>query len=119
MTLERESQTLTVRVVLGSYPMDVADPEMEILSGNVSKRTQDFPAVFQHDTLLEPVDCGGPLVDLEGRVIGINIARAGRTEAYALPADIIQSAIEALKSGKMAPPSGILPMTQPAAEPVK
>jgi serine protease Do len=42
-------------------------------------------------------------VDLEGRVIGINIARAGRTESYAIPADIVTSLLEPLKSGKLAP----------------
>ena len=28
--------------------------------------------------------------DLEGRVVGFNIARAGRTESYALPVDAVQ-----------------------------
>jgi serine protease Do len=95
--------------------VDQPDPDAEILAGNVSSRSEDFPAVFQHDTLLEPVDCGGPLVDLDGHVIGINIARAGRTEAYALPADIVQAAIEPLKSGKLAPPLITIPASRPAA----
>ena len=30
----------------------------------VSKRSDDFPMVIQHDTVLRPVDCGGPVVDL-------------------------------------------------------
>jgi hypothetical protein len=31
-----------------------------------SRRHDDFPLVLQHDTVLRPVDCGGPLVDLSG-----------------------------------------------------
>jgi len=37
-----------------------------------------------------PEQCGGPLVDVHGRVIGINIARAERIATYALPAKIVQ-----------------------------
>ncbi len=45
--------------------------------------------VLQHDTVLRPNDCGGPMVDLEGRAVGINVARAGRVASYALPAATI------------------------------
>ena len=61
-----------------------------LLGGNVRfKRSSDFVSVFQHDTVIRPVDCGGPIVDLSGKVIGINIVR-GRvwTETYALPAGL-------------------------------
>jgi len=74
-----------------------------LLSGQVSKRASDFAAVFQHDTVIRPADCGGPLVDLSGKAIGINIARAGRTETYALPADLVQPLLEPLEDGKLAP----------------
>ena len=43
-----------------------------------------------------PEDCGGPLVDLEGRVLGINIARAGRVESYALPASVVRETVDRL-----------------------
>ena len=55
------------------------------LGGKLSVRRFGFPLAFQHDTVLRPSDCGGPVVDLDGRVVGFNIARAGRTESYALP----------------------------------
>jgi serine protease Do len=58
--------------------------------GPLSVRRSGFPRVIQHDCLLYPKNCGGPLVDLDGEVIGINIARAGRAESFALPADVVQ-----------------------------
>ncbi len=73
------------------------------LGGELSNRRSGFPAVLQHDTVLTPSQCGGPLVDLTGKAVGINIARAGRTETHALPAATILSLIPDLKSGKLAP----------------
>lgn len=71
----------------------------------LSFRRDDFPAVFQHDSVLHPEDCGGPVVTLDGTAVGINIARAGRTESYALPADVIQPLIVKLKTGRHGPPA--------------
>ncbi|HUO10785.1 MAG TPA: PDZ domain-containing protein [Phycisphaerae bacterium] len=85
----------------------------KLLGGAVSKRASDFASVFQHDTVIRPVDCGGPIVDLSGKVIGINIARAGRTETYALPADIVVPMIEPLESGRLAPVNANASSTRP------
>ena len=35
--------------------------------------------------MINPEQCGGPLIDLEGRVVGLNIARSGRVRSYAIP----------------------------------
>jgi S1-C subfamily serine protease len=45
----------------------------------------DDPGLW-HDTILRPNDCGGPLVDLAGRAVGINLARGERVISRALPA---------------------------------
>ena len=66
------------------------------LGGKLSVRRFGFPLAFQHDTVLRPADCGGPVVDLDGHVVGFNIARAGRTESYALPADAVQGVLKEL-----------------------
>lgn len=68
------------------------------MGGALSTRRNGFPAVLQHDTVLAPEDCGGPVVDLDGAAVGINIARAGRTETYALPANLVLPLIEELRS---------------------
>jgi len=71
------------------------------LGGQLSKRRAGFPLALQHDTILQPNQCGGPLVDLDGKAVGINIARASRVESYALPASVVKPLIDELKSGTM------------------
>ena len=62
----------------------------------ISRVRDGFPSVLQHDTVLRPTDCGGPLVTLDGKLLGINIARAGRTETYAIPAAKFRQVVETL-----------------------
>ncbi|TWT97032.1 putative periplasmic serine endoprotease DegP-like precursor [Botrimarina colliarenosi] len=73
------------------------------LGGELSERRFGFPSALQHDTVLTPDECGGPVVDLDGRVVAFNIARAGRTETYALPVSDVRSRLLDLMSGRMAP----------------
>ena len=42
----------------------------------------------------------GPVCDLEGQVVGINIARAERIASYALPAGTVLPWLNELKSGQ-------------------
>ena len=109
-----------VQVTLGMGEEDQAEAPAPmsleaLLGGKVSKRSSDFASVFQHDTVVRPVDCGGPIVDLSGKVIGINIARAGRTETYALPADLVVPMLEPMKSGILAPVNANASSTRPRA----
>jgi serine protease Do len=105
LSIKRGDQNLTLRVQLGDTILATReDVEMAVLSGSTSTRSSDFPAVFQHDTVLAPNEMGGPLVDLDGNVIGINIARAGRTETYAIPADLLTERwLKSMKDGTFAP----------------
>jgi len=59
------------------------------VNGPRSVRLSGFDRVIQHDTVLDPDQCGGPILDTEGRVVGINIARAGRVVSYALPSSLV------------------------------
>ncbi len=74
------------------------------MGGALSERRTGFPTVIQHDSVLQPEECGGPLLDLSGRAIGINIARAGRTETYAIPDDVVQQVVGELLTGQYPPP---------------
>jgi len=69
----------------------------------LSDRRKNFPTAFRHDGFLRPDECGGPVVDLDGKVIGVNIARGGRVESLALPNSIVAKTIEKLKTRKFAP----------------
>ncbi len=66
---------------------------METFGAIPSKRRDEFPLVFQHDTPLLPEQCGGPVTDLQGRIVGINIARGGRVASYAIPAKHVKTLV--------------------------
>jgi serine protease Do len=105
LAVTRGAQSLSLRVELGDTILATReDVEMAALSGSTNTRSSDFQAVFQHDTILAPNEMGGPLVDLSGHVIGINIARAGRTETYAIPADLLTERwLKSMEDGTFAP----------------
>ena len=68
------------------------------LRGEVSQRAEGFEEAIEHDTVLQPWLCGGPLMNLEGKAIGLNIARAGRVSTYALPAKLVKRILDHLKA---------------------
>jgi serine protease Do len=71
--------------------------------GDISQRAEGFEQAIEHDTVLQPWLCGGPLVDLDGKAIGINIARASRVSTYALPSRLVKRVLADLKSSSKAP----------------
>jgi hypothetical protein len=73
------------------------------MGGRLSKRRLDFPMALQHDTPLSPNECGGPIIDLTGDIVGINIARSGRVDSLALPTSTVLSVMQMLRSGELAP----------------
>lgn len=74
------------------------------LGSELSQRRFGFPSALQHDTVLPADKCGGPVVNLDGQVVGFNIARAGRTETYAIPTSVLRELLFDLMSGRLAPP---------------
>ena len=74
------------------------------------------PVVLQHDTVLRPNQCGGPVVNLDGQAVGVNIARAGRVASYALPASVVLPLLEELKSGRLAPEASTMTTTAAVTE---
>ena len=62
-----------------------------------SGRRDGFATVIPHDADLKPAKCGGPLFDLEGNFIGLNIARNSRVRSYAIPSVLIKELIPATK----------------------
>lgn len=99
LIVDRAGKEVTLHATLsGDFPgLPMGRSEFQNnLGGKLSVRRFGFPLAFQHDTVLRPTDCGGPVVDLEGRVVGFNIARAGRTESYALPVDAVQGVLTEL-----------------------
>lgn len=97
----RDEKEQELKVTLGQRPGTVGGKSRSDKQNNMGSKLSDrragFPVILQHDSILKPSDCGGPLVNLEGKVIGINIARAGRTETYAIPSEAVQPLLEKLK----------------------
>jgi serine protease Do len=110
----REGQTVKLRVRREAKEFD-ADVRMMVprtgqlgaevnpqqrrsrLAGEVSQRAEGFEQAIEHDSVLRPWLCGGPLVNLDGKAIGLNIARAGRVTTYALPARLVKRILENLR----------------------
>ena len=97
LRLDRDGQPFEVEVTLMRAP-DYARERNNRLAGDTSGRSQGFDEVIEHDTVLPPWLCGGPLVNLDGEAIGLNIARASRVATYALPAPLAQKILQTLKS---------------------
>ncbi|HEV3120211.1 MAG TPA: gamma subclass chorismate mutase AroQ, partial [Gemmataceae bacterium] len=112
LKIRREDEELEIKAKLGTRPPDRSDFQNKMGSELSSRRT-GYATILQHDSVVKPTDCGGPIVDLDGRVIGINICRAGRTESWAVPSEVLQTVLADLKSGKLAPP---VELAQPKSE---
>ncbi len=111
LAVRRNGNPTTITATLGSrqHLGNQAQSEiMESLGGPLSKRRAGFPSVLQHDTVLRPRDCGGPVVDLDGRVVGINIARVSRVASYAIPSQEITAVLPELLRGKYAVPAATI-----------
>jgi serine protease Do len=134
----REGQTVKLRVrreeqeFEAQIEMAVPKPErgwrgfdradrMNRMGSLPSQRAEDFELAIQHDTVLQAWQCGGPLVNLEGKAIGLNIARAGRVASYALPADLVRQAIHQLTTKAQAAErtTGNLKTSQPLQAPAQ
>ena len=94
LSVHRQDQDLEISVRLGKFQ----SPQDSWGGGPFSERRSGFAAVLPHDTPLRPRDCGGPLVDTDGRAVGINIARALRVTTYALPASVVRDTVSELKA---------------------
>ncbi len=60
----------------------------------ISDQRAGFQKALQTDLPITPEECGGPVVDLDGNIVGITIARAGRINTYVLLADEVRQLLE-------------------------
>ena len=96
----REGRPIEVETRLGDSGRSFRARIQNALGGSTrNRRSGDFPEVIQHDTILAANQMGGPVVDLQGRVVGLNIARAGRVETFALPASVLAEVVPTLLDG--------------------
>jgi S1-C subfamily serine protease len=106
----REGKPRTTRVRLASRMKIMMNWDGEdFANGGISLRTDNFARIIQHDLPLTPLDMGGPLFDLEGHALGINIARVDRVTTFALPASVFWKEIEPLIEADRHPPKALKP----------
>jgi serine protease Do len=121
--IKRDGQEIELNATLEKRPADPGLARREYqnhLGSALSERRSGFPQVLQHDMVLLPDNCGGPVVDLDGKTIGINIARAGRVESYAIPAEAVRNLIDSLKTGKSSmATSAVSRASTPATQPTR
>jgi S1-C subfamily serine protease len=95
---------------------------MERMGGDISAVNDGFPSVVQTDMILQPSDCGGPVVNLSGEVVGVMVARAGRIRSYLMPSSSILEMLKTtavdpakakVKEAPKAPPLAVSPMGIP------
>lgn len=100
--LERDGKPMEVTAVLGRRPGELLPRKgsrgdfQNAMGSKLSERRSGIPRLFQTDAVVKPTDCGAPVVDLDGHVIGLMIARAGRTESHAIPAETVNGLIPVL-----------------------
>ena len=99
LIIRRGEKEISLQAKLGV--LTLVEPCDQWGGGPFSQRRFGFESVIVHDTPITPQQCGGPLLDTDGRVVGINIARALRVASYALPADIVQAFVQ-----QHVPPAG-------------
>ena len=107
MTVRRGGREITLDITLGleseiNPALDRGNQQNTMGTG-LSKRRDNFPLAIQHDIGLEPSQIGGPVVDIDGNVVGLNIARKGRVDSLMLPSSVIVPVIEELRSGILNP----------------
>jgi len=76
--------------LMPGHQMNPPPNRNDMMSGDFSERRSDFPRVVQHSILGSSKIVGGPLINLDGKCIGMNIARANRAESFAIPVEELQ-----------------------------
>ncbi len=100
LKLQRGTMLIEKEIVLGDLGSNgVArqskrDDRMNAMGSTVSARRGEFPSVIQTDFPLDASQCGGPVTDLDGNVVGMVIARSGRIETLVLPSETIVAALK-------------------------
>ncbi|MBN9523506.1 PDZ domain-containing protein [bacterium] len=103
--VRRKGEELQLPATLAGPPAGFSNRAdiQNTMGGPLSDRRGGFETVLQTDMLVDPKNCGGPVVDLDGRVVGVCISRAGRVETYVLPGEIIRPLLADLRAGRFPP----------------
>ncbi len=96
LVVERKDKEMELEAILARSPGKLAQDDWG--GGPFSDRRWGFATVIPNDLTISPMDCGGPVLDIDGRCQGVNIARALRVATYALPPKVVQATVEKLRA---------------------
>jgi S1-C subfamily serine protease len=68
--------------------------QMELMGGAISQVRDSFSRAIQTDMRPKPNQIGGPVVNLQGKVIGITMARADRTRSFIMPSSAVEELLK-------------------------
>jgi serine protease Do len=86
------SNTVSVGVVSGLA--------RSIIASNGAGVSEQLTNIIQTDAAINPGNSGGPLLDLSGRVIGVNVAAsvgAAENIGFALPANAVKTSVDSIR----------------------
>ncbi len=76
------------------------DPTAQ-MGSDLSNRQANFPNALQNDLGINADQCGGPVVDIDGNVVGLNIARSGRTSTLMISGKLMKGLLAEATAGKL------------------
>ena len=92
--ITRGEEKLELMVTLGQRDDIFFQFAPNQFNGPLSSRRDDFHEAIQHDTVLQPNLCGGPVLDSRGRLVGLNVARADRIATYMVSSEVLQPLLQ-------------------------
>jgi serine protease Do len=112
-----------------SVGVGFGDSETAISAGVISARNRISGRAVQTDANISPANYGGPLIDIEGRVIGICVPLNPQSQetgagvewydsgiGFAVPLDGAESVIAAMKAGKIVQPAQLGVQVEPGGD---
>ncbi len=98
--VSRANEERELAVLLGKSVKELSDYEKQHPAYRTKEheRSDGFPNAFTHDMPLLLDEVGTPVVNLEGEIIGINIARKNRTSSFAIPLSSVLISVKSILS---------------------
>ena len=98
LVVMRDGSELSMDVTLGKNSSRGGGPRhaADFFEGGKSEIRNGFSKVIAHDARVLAQECGGPVFDIRGNLVGFNIARVSRTHCFMLPASVIEDFLNGL-----------------------
>lgn len=95
-SLDLGQRVIAIGNALGEFQNTVSVGIISGLRRNIVASGEELQQLIQTDAAINPGNSGGPLLDLSGKVIGVNTAVASGAEniGFALPAQIAQKGVQ-------------------------